>query len=146
VTITNLSIAGGAIFTNDSATGQLNAPAAPLTQEESQALHIQVLSTLISTVAVTGSVIASFSTGKMSSAWVLINSIKIIGYIPMTNVELPIGLSSLLKSVLDLKSIPNLFKYFISDDSPSTSKVLADLANAPASSWSTEATSSRLSF
>jgi hypothetical protein len=118
VTITNLSIAGGAIFTNDSATGQLNAQAAPLTQEESQALIIQALSTLISTVVVTGSVIASFSTGKMSSAWVLINSIQIIGYIPMMNIELPIGLSSFLKSVLDLKSIPNLFQYFISDDSP----------------------------
>jgi hypothetical protein len=116
--VTILSIAGGAIFTNDSATGQLNAQAAPLTQEEFQALHIQTLSALISTVVLTGSVIASYSTGKMSSAWVLINSIQIIGFIPMTNVELLIGLSSFLKSVLDLKSIPNLFKYFISDDSP----------------------------
>jgi hypothetical protein len=118
VTITNPSIAGGAIFTNDVASGQLHSQAAQLTKEESQALRIGTLSTLISTVAVTGAAVASFSTGKMSSAWVLINSIQILGFIPMTNIELPIGLSCFLKSVLNLKSIPNLFKYFIVDDSP----------------------------
>jgi hypothetical protein len=122
VTITNPSIGGDALLASSTATGVLTSQSAPKTTEEAQAAAIGATTTAASTTAVSTSIALSFSSGSMSSAWGLINNIQIVGYIPMMHIDLPIGLSSFFKSVLDFNLVPNLFEYFVTDDSPKNFK------------------------
>jgi hypothetical protein len=122
VTITNPSIGGEASLASNTATGVLTSQSAPLTAEEAQAAAIGATATAASTIAVTTSIALSFASGSMSSAWGMINNIQIVGYIPMMHIDLPIGLSSFFKSLLDFSLVPNLFEYFVTDDSPKNIK------------------------
>jgi hypothetical protein len=122
VTITNPAVTGGALLLNDSASGSLRSQSAPLTSEELQAAAIGSATSAATTTAVSSTTVASFSTGNMSSAWGLINNIKMIGFIPMMDIDLPLGLKSFFVSVLDFNLVPNLFTYFEPDDSPTNIK------------------------
>jgi hypothetical protein len=118
VSITDLAVAGGAQFINDSASGSLSSQSAPLTSEEQQAAAIGATASAASTTAVSSTTAASFSTGSMSSAWGMINNIQMIGFIPMMDIDLPLGLKSFFVSVLTFNLVPNFFEYFEPDDSP----------------------------
>jgi hypothetical protein len=120
VTITNPS--EEAQFINDSASGFLSSQSAPPTSEEQQASAMGAAATAASTTAVTSSTVAGFSTGSMSSAWGMINNIQMIGFIPMMDIDLPLGLKSFFVSVLDFNLVPNFFAYFEPDDSPKNFK------------------------
>jgi hypothetical protein len=122
VTITNPSVAGGAQFINDSASGFLSSQSAPPKSEEQYASAIGAVATAVSTTAVTASTVAGFATGSMSSAWGMINNIQMISFIPMMDIDLPIGLKSFFVSVLDFNTISNFFAYFEPEDSPKNFK------------------------
>jgi hypothetical protein len=122
VTITNPSIGGEALLANYTVAGSLTSQSAPVTPEEAQAAAIGATTTAASTTAVFSSIALSFTSGSMSSVWGMINNIQIIGYLPMMHIDLPIGLSSFFKSMLDFNLVPNLFEYFVTDDSPKNFK------------------------
>jgi hypothetical protein len=118
VTITNPSIGGEASLASNTATGTLTSQSVPLTTEEAQAAAIGATTAAASTTSVSTSIALSFSSGSMSSTWGMINNIQIVGYIPMMHIDLPIGLSSFFKSMQGFSLVPNLFQYFVTDDSP----------------------------
>jgi hypothetical protein len=118
VSITNTFIGGDALLTNDTASGVLSSQSAPFTAEETQSSAIEALAQTALAVVVSSSFAGSLITGNMSSAWAMINNLQLIGYIPMMDLNLPISLSSFFKSMLSFNLVPNLFQYFVHDDSP----------------------------
>jgi hypothetical protein len=111
VPITNPSVAEGAQFINDSASGFLSSHSAPSTSEEQQASAIGAVATAASTTAVTASTVAGLYREYELSLG-LVNNIQIIGLIPKMDINLPLGLKSFFVSVMDIKTIPNFLAYF----------------------------------
>lgn len=107
---------------DQSKSGYLNAQPAPKTQAEQQASAVQATTSTAIVTAMTVSTIAGMTSGNMSSAWSLINTIQMLAYIPMMNIDLPIQLSSFFKALFSYNLVPNIFNYFIHDDSPRNSR------------------------
>jgi hypothetical protein len=109
---------GSTVLTNDQASVTLPAPVIPKTDEEQTAAAVGSVTSASTTVAIASVTIAGFTSGSMTSAWTLINSLQLLGYIPMMNLQFALPVTELLKSLL-FSFLPNSFKYFLPD--PSTS-------------------------
>jgi len=107
---------------NNEASGTLNSQPRKKSQEEQTAASVKSTTQAVTTVAVTAVTVAGISSGNMSSAWSLINSMHFLGYVPMMDLGLPLPLLEFFKSLL-FNYLPNSFKYYVPDESGPTPTV-----------------------
>lgn len=53
--------------------------------------------------------------GNPGSAWNLINTLQILAFIPMTNINITKKLVEFFAAILNYNIIPNLFQFFIEE-------------------------------
>jgi hypothetical protein len=117
VVILDPSVAGHYLLANDRATGLLSAKSAQPTSEEQRAAEIGTVTTASIITVISVSAVLGFSTGSLTSLWVLINNLQIVGYIPMMDLKLSSTLIEFYKSLLGYSFIPSAFNFFVIDES-----------------------------
>jgi hypothetical protein len=98
-----------------SASGQLTATSKPRSSEEQTAQAVLSTTQTVVIVAVTASLPAGFAQGNLSASWLLVNTLALLGYIPMMSLDLPLPLSNFFTAILDFNLIPNVFPYFVAN-------------------------------
>jgi hypothetical protein len=70
----------------------------------------------VSAGLITTSLISSSLTGNLASVWAVVNTIQVLAFIPMCELNLPLPLSAFFTSLLNFNLIPNVFGYFVPDE------------------------------
>jgi hypothetical protein len=97
----------------------LDSQTEPQTSEEVDASALSRIAKMMLVSSVSASIALGFVRGRMSSTWSLINTLQIIGYIPMMDLDLPLALSEFFKSVLNFSFLPSVFDVLVPGDGPS---------------------------
>ena len=85
-------------------------------QEIQEADSLEEIVSITATSAVNSAFVVAVFTGDMTSGWNFVNALQIISFIPMLKTELPLQLNEMLKGLLEIEIIPNIFEFILDED------------------------------